>query len=42
MTSEPQIARFAVGDAVTVLVGSKTGGHAIVEHVVGSERDRCD
>lgn len=35
------ISRFAVGDAVTVLVGSKAGEHASVEHVVWSERDRC-
>ncbi|HEY5922410.1 MAG TPA: hypothetical protein VIV11_12100 [Kofleriaceae bacterium] len=36
-----RIARFAVGEAVTVLVGSKAGEHAVVEHVVWSERDRC-
>ena len=35
------IARFNVGDTVTVLVGSKAGDHATVEHVVWSERDRC-
>jgi hypothetical protein len=34
-------ARFATGDTVTVLVGSKAGEHATVEHVVWSERDRC-
>lgn len=36
-----RIARFAVGEKVTVLVGSKAGEHATVEHVVWSERDRC-
>jgi hypothetical protein len=36
-----RIARFAVGENVTVLVGSKAGEHASVEHVVWSERDRC-
>jgi hypothetical protein len=35
------LARFAVGDTVTVLVGSKAGEHGIVEHAVWSERDRC-
>lgn len=35
------IARFAVGETVTVLVGSKAGEHASVEHVVWSARDRC-
>ncbi len=35
------IARFAVGEIVTVLVGSKAGERAAVEHVVWSERDRC-
>jgi hypothetical protein len=34
-------ARFAVGETVTVLTGSKAGEHAQVEHVVFSERDRC-
>jgi hypothetical protein len=34
-------ARFAVGDPVTVLVGSKTGEYATVEHVVWSDRDQC-
>lgn len=34
-------ARFTIGDTVTVLVGSKAGEHATVEHVVWSERDRC-
>jgi hypothetical protein len=36
-----RIARFAVGEKVTVLVGSKAGEHATVEHVVWSERDHC-
>jgi hypothetical protein len=36
-----RIARFAAGDAVTVLVGSWAGDHATVEHVVWSARDRC-
>lgn len=36
-----QTARFAVGDSVTVLVGSKAGELADVEYVVWSERDRC-
>jgi hypothetical protein len=35
------MARFAVGDSVTVLVGSHAGDHAHVEAVVWSERDRC-
>ena len=34
-------ARFQTGDTVTVLVGSKAGEHASVEHVIDSERDRC-
>ncbi len=34
-------ARFAVGDAVTILVGSHAGDLASVEHVVWSERDHC-
>lgn len=41
MTANGPVARFAVGDAVTVLVGSRTGNHASVEYVVWSERDRC-
>ena len=36
-----RIARFAVGDQVTVMVGSKAGEHAAVEHVVWSEKDHC-
>jgi hypothetical protein len=36
-----RIARFAAGDSVTVLVGSKAGEQAAVEYVVWSERDRC-
>ena len=36
-----QASRFGVGELVTVLVGSKAGEHAAVEHVVWSERDRC-
>jgi hypothetical protein len=36
-----RIARYTVGEKVTVLVGSKAGEHALVEHVVWSERDRC-
>lgn len=39
MTS--RIARYSVGEKVTVLVGSKAGEHATVEHVVWSERDHC-
>ena len=35
------IARFTVGETVTVLVGSKGGEHALVEYVVWSERDHC-
>jgi hypothetical protein len=35
------IARFSVGETVTILVGSHAGDHAAVEHVVWSERDRC-
>ena len=34
-------ARFAVGDSVTVLVGSHAGERAQVEAVTWSERDRC-
>ena len=44
MTAEPPappIARFAIGDPVTILVGSKTGEHAFVEYVVWSKRDHC-
>ncbi len=36
-----RIARFAVGEKVTVLVGSKAGEHATVEYVVWSDRDHC-
>lgn len=36
-----QIARFSVGERVTILVGSHAGDVANVEHVVWSERDRC-
>ena len=36
-----RIARFAVGEKVTVLVGSKAGEQATVEHVVWSDGDRC-
>ena len=36
-----RIARFAVGEQVTVLVGSKTGEQATVEAVVWNERDHC-
>jgi len=36
-----QIARYAVGERVTILVGSHAGDVANVEHVVWSERDRC-
>ena len=36
-----RVARFESGETVTVLVGSKAGEHASVEHVVWSERDRC-
>ena len=36
-----QIARFTVGERVTILVGSHAGDIANVEHVVWSERDRC-
>ena len=35
------IARFQVGQTVTVLVGSHAGDACSVEHVVWSERDRC-
>jgi hypothetical protein len=37
----PTSARFAIGDPVRVLVGSKAGDHAFVEYVVWSERDHC-
>ena len=36
-----QIARYTVGERVTILVGSHAGDVANVEHVVWSERDRC-
>lgn len=36
-----RVARFTVGDTVTVLTGSWAGDHATVEHVVWSEKDRC-
>jgi len=36
-----RVARFEVGDTVTVLTGSWAGDHAMVEHVVFSEKDRC-
>jgi len=36
-----RVARFAVGDTVTVLTGSHAGDSAAVEHVVWSERDHC-
>ena len=36
-----QVARFNVGEKVTILVGSHAGDVAIVEHVVWSDRDRC-
>jgi hypothetical protein len=36
-----RVARFAVGDHVTVLVGSKAGEYATVEYVVWSDRDAC-
>ena len=36
-----RVARFDVGDTVTVLTGSWAGDDASVEHVVWSERDRC-
>ena len=35
------VSRFKVGETVTILVGSHAGDHALVEHVVWSERDRC-
>ena len=41
MMLHQRIARFSVGDTVTVLVGSKAGEHAAVEYVVWSERDHC-
>jgi hypothetical protein len=41
VTEASRVARFAVGDAVTVLVGSKAGEHASVEYVVWSDKDRC-
>lgn len=39
--SEHGIPRFAVGEAVTVTVGSKAGEHAFVEYVVWNDRDHC-
>jgi len=36
-----QVARFNVGEKVTILVGSHAGDSALVEHVVWSDRDRC-
>lgn len=39
--TQQQIARFNVGEKVTILVGSHAGDVAIVEHVVWSDRDRC-
>ncbi|MDQ3364840.1 MAG: hypothetical protein M3680_05370 [Myxococcota bacterium] len=36
-----RVARFVAGDKVTVLVGSKAGEYATVEHVVWSDRDGC-
>lgn len=39
--SSSRIARYTVGEQVTVLVGSKAGEHAQVEHVVWSDRDHC-
>ncbi|MBA3820703.1 MAG: hypothetical protein H0X17_17565 [Deltaproteobacteria bacterium] len=36
-----RVARFVAGDNVTVLVGSKEGEYATVEHVVWSDRDQC-
>ena len=36
-----QIARYAVGEQVTILVGSHAGDVAQIEHVVWSDRDRC-
>ena len=36
-----RVARFAVAETVTILVGSHAGDAATVEHVVWSERDRC-
>ncbi len=41
MTAVARVARFQVGETVTILVGSHAGDHAAVEHVVWSERDRC-
>jgi len=38
---QTRVARFGVGDTVTILVGSHAGDAADVEHVVWSERDRC-
>ena len=36
-----RVARFEIGETVTILVGSHAGDHADVEHVVWSDRDRC-
>ena len=36
-----QRARFAVGDSVTVTVGSHAGDVASVEYVVWSDKDAC-
>ena len=41
MMLHQRIARFSVGDTVTVRVGSKAGEHAEVEYAVWSERDQC-
>jgi len=38
---QTRVARFGVGETVTILVGSHAGDAADVEHVVWSERDRC-
>ena len=38
---QSRVARFDVGDTVTILTGSWAGDHATVEHVVWSESDRC-
>ena len=41
MPLSSRAARFSPGETVTVLVGSKAGEHAAIEHVVWSARDRC-
>ena len=41
MNGSSAVARFAVGETVTILVGSHAGDHASVEHAVWSVRDRC-